>query len=148
MKINIQNSKGIIKEVELNEYLTIGKAKEKANEIGNQWMFNGEILGDDKTLLDYDIEDGDTIFSISQNIPGNFRIRISNTQGNEKTVEVNLNMTIKEAKKKCNDIGRNWVFDGERLHDEKTFEYYCIEEGDCIKSIERILGGLIQEKII
>ena len=140
MKIKIQNSKGIIKEVELNEYLTIGKAKEKANEIGNQWMFNGEILGDDKTLLDYDIEDGDIIVSISQNNPGNIRIRICYPKEREKTVEVNLNMTIKEAKKKCNDIGRDWVCNGERLHDEKTFEYYCIEEGDHIICIGRIVG--------
>ena len=137
MKIKIQNSKGIIKEVELNEYLTIGKAKEKANEIGNQWMFNGEILGDDKTLLDYDIEDGDIIVSISQNNPGNIRIRICYPKGNVKMVEVNLNMTIKEAKKKCNDIGMVWVCNGGVLHDAKTFENYGVEDGDDIFSSDR-----------
>ena len=137
MKINIQNSKGIIKEVELNEYLTIGKAKEKANEIGNQWMFNGEILGDDKTLLDYDIEDGDIIVSISQNNPGNIRIRICYLKGNEKMVEVNLNMTIKEAKEQYDSIYNIWKFDGIVLNNAKTFENYGVEDGDYIISTYR-----------
>ena len=137
MKINIQNRKGIIKEVELNEYLTIGKAKEKANEIGNQWMFNGEILGDDKTLLDYDIEDGDIIVSISQNNPGNIRIRICYPKGNEKTVEVNLNMTIKEAKEQYDLIYNIWKFDGIVLNNAKTFENYGVEDGDDIISTYR-----------
>ena len=40
MKIIIKNSRCEKKYVEVNPYMTVGEAKEKANEIGNRWMIN------------------------------------------------------------------------------------------------------------
>ena len=140
MNIRILNSRGIKKEVELNEYITIGKAKEKLNEIGNQWMYNGKILGDDKTLLDYDIEEGNIIISITQNIPMDIRIKLCDNKGDEKTVVVDLYMTIKEAKEKYDETDNLWMCNGDILDDEKTFEYYGIKENYLITSMNTIVG--------
>ena len=148
MKIKIRNNQGLIKEVEINGNITLGKAKEKSNEIDNQWMYNGEVLIDDKTLFDYDIEEGSLIISITQNNTDKIRIKIRNAATNmEKNVEINLKMTIKEAKEKFDELDKIWSFNGEILRDQTTFEYYGVEEYDVILSLQKILGGLIQKKI-
>ena len=63
MRIKLSNSKGQIKIFEVDENMTIKKAKEITGEIAKVWKFDGYILKEDKTFSDYGIEEGDLIIS-------------------------------------------------------------------------------------
>ena len=63
MRIKLSNSKGQIKTFEVDENMTIKKAKEITGEIAKLWIFCGEILKEDKTFSDYGIEEDDLIIS-------------------------------------------------------------------------------------
>ena len=65
VKITITNPKQSVS-LEVNENDTIGEVKEKYfQKIGsrefNQWKFMGEVLKNNRTIADYEIEDGDEI---------------------------------------------------------------------------------------
>lgn len=61
-----------------------------------------------------------------------FGIKIKNPKGKEKTIYVKSNDSIGNAKSNAGYVGYIWKFNGEVLKDEKTIEYYGIEEEDVI----------------
>ena len=71
----------------------------------------------------------------------NYNIKIKNPQGREKRVLVSSNDTIIKAKQTHGYSGQIWKFNGEVLKDEKTIEYYGIEEDDVIISNIPAPGG-------
>ena len=58
MRIKLKDAKGRTTEVEVDENMTIEKAKKMIGQADKQWRFDGEVLKDDKTFSDYDIEEG------------------------------------------------------------------------------------------
>jgi len=63
MRIKLSNSKGQIKTFEVEENMTIEKAKEITGEIAKIWKFDGEKLKGDKTFSDYGIKEDNLIIS-------------------------------------------------------------------------------------
>lgn len=60
------------------------------------------------------------------------KIKVKTPKGKEKVVIVNSTDTIGTAKIKSGYSGYIWKFDGEILKDDKTIEYYQLEEDDTI----------------
>lgn len=58
MRIKLIDLKGCTTEVEVDENMTIEKAKKMIGQANKQWRYDGEVLKDDKTFSDYDIEEG------------------------------------------------------------------------------------------
>ena len=69
------------------------------------------------------------------------RIRLNDYTGPTKTIEVDENMTIGEAKKMTGQANNRWTYEGNLLKDDKTFSDYYIEEGCEIITIIRLIGG-------
>ncbi len=113
-----------------------------------QWNFNGEVLNDNKTFEYYGIEDFDIILS---NTPKNKKIRIyiTNIRGKPIPLEVDPSETIAYGKKLygnlTNEFDRVWKFEGSLLNNNKTFEFYEIEDGDYIISNRMMLGGCLNK---
>ena len=76
-----------------------------------------------------------------------FFIYIKNLQGRSIKISVKANDTIQEGKRKYRIASNSsisdpqWKFGSKVLQNEKTFEYYGIEEDDNITSNERSQGG-------
>ena len=58
MRIKLIDISGRTTEVEVDENMTIEKAKKMIGQAYRQWRYDGEVLKDDKTFSDYDIEEG------------------------------------------------------------------------------------------
>ena len=58
MRIKLKDAKDITKTFEVDKNMTIGEAKEMIDQVDKVWRYDGEILKDDKTFSDYDIEEG------------------------------------------------------------------------------------------
>ena len=69
------------------------------------------------------------------------RIKLKDAKGRTTEVEVDENMTIEKAKKMIGQADMQWRYDGEKLKDDKTFSDYDIEEGCCITTNDRVMGG-------
>ena len=68
-------------------------------------------------------------------------IQLLNPLTNEKkTISVNTKELIKDAKKKYHLENHNWLFNGQVLQDNKTFEEFEIENDDVIISQKILLG--------
>jgi hypothetical protein len=72
----------------------------------------------------------------------NFNIKIKNPRGKEKILNVNSNDQISAAKSKAGYTGYIFKFNGEVLKDDKTIEYYGIEEDDVIILNTPQIGGM------
>ena len=70
MRIRLTDTKGRTKTFEFDKNMTIGEAKEMIDQVDNQWKFDGEILKDDKTFSDYDIEDDNEITTNDRSLGG------------------------------------------------------------------------------
>ena len=152
IRIYIKDLKGREVALEVNSSDTIDYAKKKysslINSIPDYWTFNGMILNDDKTFDFYDIIDDDRIISQMSNISykPKLRINIKDLKGKSVQLEVHSSDRIGYAKRLYANLvhlSNNycmWKFDGVVLNDDKTFEYYGIEEGDNIISNDRLLG--------
>lgn len=68
-------------------------------------------------------------------------VKIIDGRGEEKRIRIDTNKTIRDLKQKYGDTEINLKFNGEILKDDKTIEYYEIEEDDCIMSNKRAVGG-------
>ena len=69
-------------------------------------------------------------------------LNIKITDGeNIKKVQLNENMTVREAKEKTDEVGKRWIYRGEILLDNNTLSYYNIKDGRKIQSSERYNGG-------
>ena len=69
-------------------------------------------------------------------------IKIRNSKRFEKTISVNPNMTIGDAKKLFfEDIRTRLLYDGEILYNDKTFSDYGIVDGDTILKVDVSIGG-------
>ena len=68
-------------------------------------------------------------------------IRILDTEGQGITLNVNLNNTIFEIKKKCHLKECRFLYNGKLLKDDKTIGYYGIKEEDIIVFVEIVHGG-------
>ena len=71
-----------------------------------------------------------------------FNIKIKNPKGREKILKVNSNDTISTAKANAGYAGYIFKFNGEVLKDDKTIEYYGIEEDDVIILHTPQIGGI------
>ena len=59
MRIKLIDVRGrTITEVEVDENMTIEEAKKMTGQAVNRWRYEGQVLKDDKTFSDYDIEEG------------------------------------------------------------------------------------------
>ena len=72
----------------------------------------------------------------------NFNIKVKTPKGKEKIVNVSSTDTIGSAKSKSGFSGYIWKFDGEILKDDKTMEYYGLEEDDTIINNTPQPGGI------
>ena len=72
-----------------------------------------------------------------------FNIKIKDAKGKVKLVRVNSNDLIRSVKANSSCNGYIWKFNGEVLKDDKTIEYYGIEEDDTIISNIPQPGGNI-----
>jgi len=70
IKINIMNLKRPIQRINININDTIMNLKNKYGNPGVQFIFGGEVLKDNKRIIDYEIEDDDTIISVSNKLNG------------------------------------------------------------------------------
>ena len=61
MRIILIDVRGTTKTFEVDKNMTIEKAKEMIGQADKQWRYDGEVLKDDKTFSDYDIEEDDVI---------------------------------------------------------------------------------------
>lgn len=61
--INIMKYNGESKSIVVDISDTISRGKSLYGNESVQWIFNGEVLKDEKTFSDYDIEEGDRIIS-------------------------------------------------------------------------------------
>lgn len=68
-------------------------------------------------------------------------IIISNMNGKKSELKVRTTDTISKGKSLYNNGNPQWKLNGEVLKDEKTFDYYEIEDGDIIISNDRTRGG-------
>ena len=150
MNIIIKDTRGKNFVLNVTRNTTIRELKEKyANSLGLSFFdfifkFNGNVLRNDKTLDYYEIEDGDTIIT---NFNKLMKIRIRNTRGEELISNVTGNMTIRQLK----DIYANtkglsssdFVFkcDGMVMNNDKSLDYYEIEDGDVIIANNRVMAG-------
>ena len=71
-----------------------------------------------------------------------FNIKIKNPRGKEKILRVNSNDTINTVKVNAGYNGYIFKFNGEVLKDDKTIEYYGIEEDDVIILNTPQIGGI------
>jgi hypothetical protein len=69
------------------------------------------------------------------------KIKIKNPTGKEKSLIVNSSDLISKAKINAGLQGYIWKFNGEVLKDEKTIDYYRIEDDDTIISNIPVVGG-------
>ena len=75
------------------------------------------------------------------------KIYIRNLSGKSIQIQVNGSDTIAQGKSKykvasnTNNNDPQWKYDGTVLHNDKTFDYYSIEEDDNITSNDRSQGG-------
>jgi hypothetical protein len=69
------------------------------------------------------------------------KIKIKNPSGKEKNLIVNPSDLISKAKINAGLQGYIWKFNGEVLKDEKTIDYYRIEDDDTIISNIPVPGG-------
>ena len=75
------------------------------------------------------------------------RIYIVNGNGHKKEININKNDTIMNLKKKYGYPGIQFRFDGYILNDNKTLEYYEIEEDDILFVYNKIIGGEVGSSI-
>ena len=73
----------------------------------------------------------------------NSKITIKHVMGGEKLLELNLNMAVREAKEKADEINNIWIFGGKILKDEKSLFDYNIIDGSIIISKSDINEGNI-----
>ncbi len=71
-----------------------------------------------------------------------FNIKLKNPKGKEKILKVNSNDKISDTKANAGYTGYIFKFNGEVLKDDKTIEYYGIEEDDVIILNTPQVGGI------
>ena len=66
MRIKLKDSKDITKTFEVDKNMTIEEAKKMIGQADNDWIYDGDILEDDKTFSDYYIEEGCEIMTVGR----------------------------------------------------------------------------------
>ena len=147
IRIFIKDLKGRSFQITVNVSDTIEEGKRKYKNVSGcncdpQWTFCASILNNQKTFDFYGIEDGDTIISKMTGI----RIYIQDLKCRSFQITVNGSDTIKEGKIKYKNVSGDvnddpqWKFDGCVLNNQKTFDFYGIEDDDIIYSNNLRLG--------
>ena len=149
MNITIKNIEGECHILNVTRDMTIRQLKEKyANVLGFSFFdcifqFCGMVLQDDKTLDYYEIEDGDVIISNSKLM----NIIIKDLKGYIHCLNVAGNTTIRQLKEKYAKAGglsfsdSLFKWEGMILKDNKTLNFYGIEDGDIIISSSNVRAG-------
>ena len=117
---------------------TISRGKSLYGNLNAQWLYDGEVLNNEKTFSDYKVEDGDYIISNDRTKKITIYIKDMNTS---KSIVVGTSDTISKGKSLYGNGNAQWKLDGQVLRDEKTFSDYNVEDGDYIQSNERSRGG-------
>ena len=107
------------------------------------------VLDDNKTFDYYGIEDEDRI--ISNNLKTKkMRIYIIDIKNRRIPIEVDASETIGFGKQLYANLINSseeflFKFEAEILKDDKTFEFYGIEDGDVIITSRRMRGGCLNK---
>ena len=117
---------------------TISRGKSLYGNLNALWLYDGEVLNNEKTFSDYNVEDGDYIISNDRTKKITIYINDMNTS---KSIVVGTSDTISKGKSLYGNGNAQWKFDGQVLRDEKTFSDYNVEDGVYIQSNERSRGG-------
>ena len=141
------DNKEVKLEVDSSETIAFGK-KKYANLLNSSdsfiWKFGGMVLNDNQTFDFYGIENEDRI--ISNNIKTKkIRIYIKDLKNRSITLEVDPSETIGIAKQMyanlINSSGHfKFKWEAQILKDDKTFEFYGIEDEDVIIYSPHMLG--------
>ena len=125
VEIIIMKSGDEKKKARININDSIRQIKEKCGERGATWIFNGNILMDNKCISEYDIEDGDIIISTNTNSSSNsncsMQIILRHNNGTQTPLHVNTNDKIRQIKEKCGEEDRCWRFNAQILKDINVF---------------------------
>ena len=93
MRIKLLDARGLTKTFEVDKNMTIEKAKEMIGQADKQWIYDAEVLEDDKTFSDYYIEEGCEITTVDKaRGGGGFGLNtIDVSKNNTKIVEFDYN---------------------------------------------------------
>lgn len=68
-------------------------------------------------------------------------VNLSCSNGKQYPLTVKLTDQIKTGKKLANQENAVWKYNGQVLSNEKTFEFYDIEDEDAIVTNTKVIGG-------
>ena len=92
MRIKLNDGRGLTKTFEVDKNMTIEEAKKMIGQADKEdWIYDGDILEDDKTFSDYYIEEDDVIISSAQLVGGGFLDTIDVSKNNTEIVEFDCN---------------------------------------------------------
>ena len=124
------------------DYFTIQKKQDNLLPSHQRLIFGGKQLEDDKTLMDYNIQNEATLHLVVR-LKGGQTIYVKTLIGDVFTFEFDENQTIAEVKQKIEETEnipvneQRLFFNNKQLADNKTLKEYKIEEEDTIQLVLR-----------
>ena len=124
------------------------QSKEGISSAEQRLYFDGKCLRDDRTLASYNIHNGCSVQLVFR-LRGGFYIFIRNHDGTTKHIEVDIENTIGEIKKKIYEMKmvsvepheQRLIFGGKQLEDNRTLYHYQILADSIIHLSLRLKGG-------
>ena len=111
------------------------------------FMFNNQVLENERTLADYNIEHGRTIHLSLKSLKGGMQIYVKMLDGKKITLDVEYSDTIENIKGKIEDkLGippdqQRLIHAGNEMRNDNNLDYYGIQREETFHLILRIPGG-------